>query len=78
MFFELIGAVIEPLALEERVLELEESLFLLLLSYFQLGLVDLYLPVELLILPSQVVLNALIRDCNLTDRELTILIFADV
>ena len=78
MFFELIGAVIEPLALEERFLELEESLLLLLLGYFQLGLVDLYLPVKLLILSSQVVFNALIRDCNLTDRELAILIFADV
>ncbi len=78
VFFELIGAVIESLALEERFLELEESLLLLLLSYFQLGLVDLYLPVELLILSSKVVLNALIRHCNLTDGELTILIFADV
>ena len=78
MFFELIGAVIEPLALEEGFLELEEGLLLLLLCYFQLRFIDLYLPVELLVLPSQVVLNPFIRNCDFTDRELAILIFANV
>lgn len=78
MLFELIGAVIESLALDEGFLELKESLLLFLLSHFELGFVDLYLPLELLVLSSEVVLNTLVRNCDFTDGELTVLVFADV
>lgn len=78
MLFELIGTVIKPLALDERFPELEESLLLLFLGHLELGLVYLDLSVELLVLASQIVLNALIGDCNFADGQLAILIFANV
>jgi hypothetical protein len=53
--------------LEKRFFEVEESLLLFPLGQFELGFVDLDLSVELFIFCSQIVLDALVGDCDFAD-----------